>query len=183
MTHPIVVAISEGEEARVAVDLGVSAARTFGAPLVLAGIVVTRAAGGATVVPGWAPATDPSIMRDYVARELYRQADAVPDDVNCTISVSLATGILPGLEIVVEREQAQLLVVGASHLGPLARSVRGDIATGAARHAGCAVLVAPADDVEVSPDPPRRGGVARDGEPGAGAPPGPAVHPPPPAPP
>jgi nucleotide-binding universal stress UspA family protein len=64
----------------------------------------------------------------------------------------------------VEREQAQLLVVGASHLGPLARSVRGDIAAGAAHHAGCAVLVAPAaENAAISAEAPRRIGVAWDG--------------------
>jgi nucleotide-binding universal stress UspA family protein len=43
----------------------------------------------------------------------------------------------------VAAEEGQLLVVGASHLGPLARAARGDIGLGAVRHAGCPVLVAP----------------------------------------
>jgi nucleotide-binding universal stress UspA family protein len=168
MTRPIVVAVSEGDEARHAVTLGVAAARLLGAPLVLAGVVVATAPAGATVVPGWGPAADPTALRDYVRRELLRQADAVPDDVPCTVQVALATGVLAGLEVVVADEGAQLLVVGASHLGPLARSVRGDIAAGAARHAGCAVLVAPAAEDGDGADAgavPRRIGVGWDGTP------------------
>ena len=163
MTHPIVVAVSEGDEARDAVALGVSASRMLGAPLVLAGVVVTTAPAGATVVPGWSPAADPHPLRDFVARELQRRADEVPDDVPCTIHVATATGILPGLEIAVETEQAQLLVVGASHLGPFGRAVRGDIGLGAARHVGCSVLVVPAGAGTATGLPPQRVGVAWDG--------------------
>jgi nucleotide-binding universal stress UspA family protein len=163
MTHPIVVAVTEGDEAQEAVALGVTAARLLGAPLVLAGVVVMVAPAGATVVPGWAPASDSKHLRDSLANELHRQADAVPDDVPCTIQVAIATGILPGLEIVIEEEQAQIVVIGASHLGPLARAVRGDIGLGAVRHAGCSVLVVPADDGVAVVDPPRRIGVGWDG--------------------
>lgn len=162
MTHPIVVAVSEGDGAQEVVALGVTAARMLGAPLVLAGVAVT-VAPGATVVPGWSPAADATRLRDYVANELHRQADAVPDDVPCTIHVATATGILPGLERVVEQEQPQLVVVGASHLGPLARAVRGDIGLGAAHRVGCSVLVVPADGGAGLGSPPRRIGVAWDG--------------------
>jgi len=169
MTHPIVVAVSEGDEARDAVALGVAAARLLGAPLVLAGVAIAVAPAGAAVVPGWSPATDPRRLREYVAGELRRQADAVPGDVPCTIQVAEAAGVLPGLEIVAEREQAQLVVIGASHLGPLARAVRGDLGLGAARRVGCSVLVAPADDGMGPEVALRRIGVAWDGGPEAGA--------------
>lgn len=99
MTHPIVVAVSAGAEARDAVALGVSAARLLHAPLVLAGVAV---------------GTD---QRDDVANELHRQADAVPYDVPCTIQVESATGLVAGLRIIAEKEEAQFVVVGASHLG------------------------------------------------------------------
>ena len=160
MTHPIVVAVSEGAEAKEAVALGVIAARLLGAPLVLAGVAVVVAPAGATVIPGWSPPTDDTHLREFVANELHRQADAVPDDVSCTIQVATATGILPGLEIIAEKEQAQLVVVGASHLGPLARAARGDIGLGAVHHVGCSVLVVPSGGGLVSP--PRRIGVAWD---------------------
>lgn len=143
MTHPILVAVSEGDEAQSAIDLGVMAARLLGAPLVLVGVVVSVAPGGATVVPGWTPAADRTMLRDYVARELHRHADAVPDDVPCTIHVETAASALHGIEIAVEETEAQLLVVGASHLGPFARAARGDVGAGAIRHAGCSVLIAP----------------------------------------
>jgi nucleotide-binding universal stress UspA family protein len=143
MTHPIVAAVADEDEAQDAIALGVMASRTLGAPLVLAGIVVTVAAGGATVVPGWSSAADPMARREYVARRLHRLADEVPDDVPCTIRVGIAPSVVGGLELAVAAEEAQLLVVGASHLGPLARAARGDIGVGAVRHAGCAVLIAP----------------------------------------
>jgi nucleotide-binding universal stress UspA family protein len=156
MTHPIVVAVSEGEEAREAVALGTTAARLLDAPLVLAG-VVSASAGIPT------PAAHSKPLRDYVANELHRQADAVPDDVPCTIHVAAAPGVLSGLEIVVEQEHAQLLVVGASHLGPLARAVRGDIGLAAAHRLGCSVLVVPAADGAGRGAPSRRIGAAWDG--------------------
>jgi nucleotide-binding universal stress UspA family protein len=143
MTHPIVVAVADEDEAQDAIALGLMAARTLGAPLVLAGVVVTVAPGGATVVPGWSSAADPSLRREYVARRLHRLADEVSDDVMCTIRIETASSVVGGLELAVAAEDAQLLVVGASHLGPLARAARGDIGVGAVRHAGCPVLVAP----------------------------------------
>src|SRR3954447_974913 len=102
MSQPVVVAVSEGDEAHDAIALGIVSARMLGAPLVLAGVVVTTALGGATVVPGWAPAADASQLREYVARELYRQADLVPDDITCTIHVAVAAGVVPGLGVAVE---------------------------------------------------------------------------------
>ena len=152
MTQPIVVAVSEGDEARDAVALGVTASRLMNAPLVLAGVAVTAA----------------KPMRDYLARELERRAATVPEDVPCGARVAVASGVLPGLETVVEEEDAQLLVVGGSHLGPLARALRGDIGTDAVRRAGCAVLVAPSGadgaDGAALADPPRLIGVAWDGD-------------------
>jgi nucleotide-binding universal stress UspA family protein len=169
MTHPIAVAVAEEDEAQDAIALGLMAARTLGAPLVLTGVVVTVAPGGATVVPGWSSAADPSAHRDYVARHLHRLADEVPDDVPCTIRVETALSVVGGLERAVGAEDAQLLVVGASHLGPLARAARGDIGVGAARHAGCPVLIAHEGGGPDLERPPRRivvgwdGGAAADG--------------------
>jgi nucleotide-binding universal stress UspA family protein len=134
MVHPIVVAMSDGAAAREAIALGITAARLLSAPLVLAGVAVVKAPSGVTVVHGWSSATDDTLLRDDVANVLHRRADAVPDDVSCTIHVETATGILPGLEIIIEKEQAQLIVVGASHLDPLA---------GVLRHGQCPVLVVP----------------------------------------
>jgi nucleotide-binding universal stress UspA family protein len=156
MTHPIVAAVAEEDEARDAIALGVMASRLLDAPLVLAGIVVADAPGGDGVVPRWSSAADPSVLREYTARRLYRLADAAPDDVPCTIRIGTATGVLPGLEAAVEAEEAQLLVIGASHLGPLARAARGDIGIGAIRLVGCAVLIAPeGSDLELDREPRR----------------------------
>jgi nucleotide-binding universal stress UspA family protein len=167
MTHPIVVAVADEDEAHDAIALGVMASRLLGAPLVLAGVVVTGAPGGATVVPGWKAAADPSLLREYTARRLHRLADDVPDDVPCTIRIAIATKVLSGLETAVMEDEAQLLVIGASHLGPLARAARGDIGAGAIRRAGCAVLVAPEGSDLVLDRAPRRIVVGWDGSPAA----------------
>jgi nucleotide-binding universal stress UspA family protein len=165
MTHPIVVAVSEEDEAQAAIALGLMAARLLGAPLVLAGIVVAAAPGGATVLPGWSPAADPTLLRDYTARRLHRLADEVPDDVPCTIRIEAATSVHAGLELAVAAEEAQLLVIGASHLGPLARAARGDVGAEAIRQAGCAVLVAPEGPEHPLDAAPRRVVVGVDGSP------------------
>lgn len=165
MTRPIVVAVSdEDQQARQAVALGVAAARLMDAPVVLAGVAVTVAPGGATVVPGWSPASRPDLQAERVAETVHEHAAEVPEDVPCTIHIMASSGVVSGLELIVEKENAQMLVVGASHLGPAARAMRGDIGVSAARHSGCAVLALPAGRDGVA-DPPRRIGVAWDGDP------------------
>lgn len=164
MTRPIVVAVSEvQQQARDAIALGVAAARLMEAPLVLAGVAVTVAPGGATVVPGWSPASRPDLQAEQVAALVHEHAAEVPDDVPCTIHIIASSGVVPGLEIVAEKEDAQMLVVGASHLAPAARAMRGNIGVTAARHTGCAVLALPAEGVGVA-GAPRRIGVAWDGD-------------------
>jgi nucleotide-binding universal stress UspA family protein len=163
MTRPIVVAVSEEEQAHEAVALGVAAARLMDAPLVLAGIAVTPAPGGATVVPGWSPASRADVLTARVADAVAEHASEIPADVTFTIHVLASTGVVPGLEHIVEQENAQLLVVGGSHLGSAARALRGDIGVGAARHTGCAVLALPTGRDGVAA-PPRRIGVAWDGD-------------------
>lgn len=163
MTRPIVVGVSEEQQAREAVALGVAAARLMDAPLVLAGVAVTPAPGGATVVPGWSPASRADVLVERVAEVVERHASEVPDDVPCTVHVLGSSGVVPGLEVIVEQEDAQLLVVGGSHLGPAARAMRGDVGVGAARHTGCAVLALPTGHDHVVA-PPRRIGVAWDGD-------------------
>jgi nucleotide-binding universal stress UspA family protein len=143
MIQPVVVAVTEGSEARSAVALGVAAARLLGAPLVLAGVVVEAGPEGATAVAGRKPAGDGTPLRCHVTRELLRRADAVPDGVPCTVHVTAAPGVLPGLELAVAAERAQLLVLAAAHLGPPAPAARDDVGLGAVQRLRCPVLVVP----------------------------------------
>lgn len=126
IVKPVVVAVSEPEEADDAIALGLAAARLLGAPLVLAGVAVEAAVPGAT-----------DALRDAVARELHRHADAVPDDVPCTVNAVRAPSVQDGLRAITEREGAQLLVVGADDRVP--------------RHARCPVLIAPVGALAAAP--------------------------------
>lgn len=116
IAKPVVVAVSAPEEADDAIALGVAAARLLGAPMVLAGVAVEAG-----------EPDPPDTLRAAVARELHRQADAVPDDVPCTVHATRAVSVQDGLRAIAEREHAQLLVVGADDRVP--------------RHAPCPVLI------------------------------------------
>src|SRR4051812_50215095 len=94
MIQPVVVAVTDGSQARSAVALGVAAARLLGAPLVLAGVVVEPGPGGATAVAGPAGAGTP--LRGPVTRELLRRADAGPDGGPGTVPGTAARGGPPG---------------------------------------------------------------------------------------
>ncbi|QEC49825.1 universal stress protein [Baekduia soli] len=168
MTEPVVVAVSEARTAHDAVTLGVTMARLLDAPLVLAAVAVTPPAPAATVVPGWSPAiTDAADHVDRLHGELDRLAATLPADVRPGVRVLAAPTAVAGLWEACDLEHAGLLVLGESHLGPVLRTLRGDVALGAVRHGGCAVLVArPAGD-GLAVGPPKTIGVAWDRSPEA----------------
>jgi nucleotide-binding universal stress UspA family protein len=168
MSQPVIVAVAptEPQEARAAIALGIRAARLLDAPLVLCAVAVCRAPGGATVVPGWAMAFDPEQAREETARAVLPLIDLVPDDLHCTVRTVAATGIVPGLEMAVEAEWAQMLVLGPSHLGRVGRALRGDVEIGLIKNVPCSMLIAPAGAI-VADTWPRTVGVAWDGSPAA----------------
>jgi nucleotide-binding universal stress UspA family protein len=169
MTGPIVVAVSAGEPGHEAVALGVGMARVLHAPLVLAGVGVTPASIGPSVVPGWTPAyPSAAALLDDVRDAVSGFCALVPDDVPCGVEAVTAATVVDGLDGLAARHEAALLIIGASHLGPATRSLRGDIALGCLRHASCPVLVVPdADRRRASGRAPKHIGVAWDRSPEA----------------
>ena len=76
-------------------------------------------------------------------RELRLAVEGVPDAIPVRTDVRGSTSILRGLHAAVEDHKAELLVLGPSHLGRAARSLRGDFALGVLHDAPCTVAVAP----------------------------------------
>jgi nucleotide-binding universal stress UspA family protein len=145
MSEPIVVAVAETEEAPAAVELGVRMARLLGAPLVLGSVALCPAPVNGSVVPGWAPEPrDPGPRCERARRRTERLLAGVPGDVACSVHVVAAPNVVTGLQEIVEREAACLLVLGASHVGAVTHAFASDVVLGAMRHAGCSVLLAPA---------------------------------------
>jgi nucleotide-binding universal stress UspA family protein len=123
MHRTIVVAASQGQPLRDAFALGIDLARPRGAEVVVARVVVGPA--------------DP-------APELDALLQSPPQDVPVSSTVVSARSIAEGLhEVALERE-ADLLVMGSSHVGTADRALRGDFTLEVIRDgAPCAIAVAP----------------------------------------
>ncbi|HEU4977025.1 MAG TPA: universal stress protein [Baekduia sp.] len=171
MTQPVVVAVAAGEAGHEAVALGVAMARLLEAPIVLGGVGGTRAGVGRAVAPGWVPPYPDAAAQEADVRDVVSGfCGLVPDDVPCAAATTTAPTVVEGLDRLAEQHEAALLVLGAGHLGTAVRSVRGDIALGALRHASCPVLVVPDADRRRTPGPGLRTiGVAWDRSPEAEA--------------
>lgn len=148
MHRTIVVAAGEHRPLHDALALGVALARPRGAEVALVHVEI----GG----------QDPPVP----ARLTELAADHPVDVPVHAIAVS-APSITAGLHRVVTEEHAEVLVVGSSHVGPLTRAVRGDVALDAVRDAPCAIAAAPLGYAAKAPHEPRRIGVAWDGSPEA----------------
>lgn len=144
MHRTIVVAAGENRPLHDAFALGVALARPRGAEVVVVHVEV-----GGQVVPV------PPALVELVA-------DAPVDVPARAISVNGAS-VTAGLHGAVNDEHAEVLVVGASHLRPVLRAVRGDVALGVVRDAPCAIAAAPLGYAAKAPVEPRRIGVAWDG--------------------
>ena len=173
MREPIVVAVSPTEDPAEAIDLAVTTARLLGAPLVLAAAAVIAAPADAAVVPGSSAAfDDPAARCQRVRSALAAHEHLVPADVELRVRVVSARTAVSGLLDITDEVGAALLVLGASHVGPVTRALRGDVALGVMRHLGCAVLVVPAGGAAARraaapPTAPQVIGVAWDGTPEA----------------
>jgi nucleotide-binding universal stress UspA family protein len=129
---------------RQAVDLAGELARLQDADVVLASVVVEP------VAP-----SDGLWEADQAARlerDLGSLAGGLPVDVERHVDVAVAPSLTAGLREIVDRAQAELLVLGPSHLGRIGRAIRGDVALAAVHQAPCAIVVATREDHEVAPD-------------------------------
>lgn len=148
MHRTIVVAAGEHRPLHDAFALGVALARPRGAEVVLTHVAI----GG----------QDPP-----VPARLTELATEHPVDVPARAVAVSAPSISAGLHRVVTENHADVLVLGASHVGSVTRAMHGDVALGAVRDAPCAIAAAPLGYAAKAPHEPRRIGVAWDGTPEA----------------
>jgi nucleotide-binding universal stress UspA family protein len=135
MDMKILVGIESLEAGRDAAALGVTLARAHDAPLVLAGVDVAVVGPGSH---GYADAIRVAVESDLAALRA-----ELPGDVAVSTRVIASTSPVRGLHELVEETDADVLVLGPTHLGRAARAVRGDVTLGVLHAAPCAVAVAP----------------------------------------
>lgn len=121
-------------DARDAIALGVMLARTSGAPLVLTSVWVSPLGPGDGFYD--------KALRGEAERVADLLMHEIPDDVAASTCVHGSTSVAKGLHEIADEEDVDLLVLGPSHLGGLARRVRGDISIAAMHDAPCAIVVA-----------------------------------------
>lgn len=131
----IIAAVTAGDEARDTIALGSALARAEGAHLKLARVWVSPLGSGDGFYE--------QAMRTEAERSLEELRLAVPADVECTAEALGATSIVRGLHELAASDDAEILVLGPSHVGKAVRAVRGDVSLGALHSAPCAVAVAP----------------------------------------
>jgi nucleotide-binding universal stress UspA family protein len=141
MHRTVVVAASHWQPLRDAFALGVNLARPRGAGVVLARV---------------------DIGPPHAAPELEALRVTAPPDIPVETLVVTGPSIATGLRDVIAAHDAELLVLGSSHLGPTTRALRGDVALEAVRDAPCAVAVAPLGYAATEPHAPHAIGVAWD---------------------
>ncbi len=145
MRRTIVVAThGDDDHSRDAVALATRLARLSGARLVLAG-VWSSPLGPADEVYARA-------VGDALATSLERLHSELPVGVEATVQVRSDSSVPHGLHSIATETGAELLVLGPSHRGRMARFARGTVAA-VLHDAPCAVAVAPAGyrDVEATP--------------------------------
>jgi nucleotide-binding universal stress UspA family protein len=131
----VIVGLGHASEHRDAVALGVELARALDAKLLLAGVYSAPLGAGASAYE--------RLLREELEGDLERAALEVPPDVAVgQIAVGAASPI-GGLHELADQRHAAVLVLGPSHLDPLRRRMRGDIAVAILHASPCAVAVAP----------------------------------------
>jgi nucleotide-binding universal stress UspA family protein len=142
MHRTVVVAASHWQPLRDAFALGVNLARPRGAGIVLARV---------------------DIGPPHPAPELEALRVTAPPDIPIETLVVTGPSIPTGLRDVIAAHDAELLVLGSSHLRTATRALRGDVALETVRDAPCAVAVAPLGYAATEPHAPHAIGVAWDG--------------------
>lgn len=135
MYKRIAVAVHRADDnSRDALALAVTLARTTGASLVLTSIWVSPLGPGDGIYD--------HAIRGEAEREARLLAEDIPEDVQHEIAVRGAISVIRGLHDLAESDSIDLLVLGPTHLGPIARRLRGDLGINALHDAPCAVVVA-----------------------------------------
>jgi nucleotide-binding universal stress UspA family protein len=136
-SHNSIVVAAHGDDrpSRDALALGIALARAEHAPILLAGI--------------WASPLGPgdALYGCLISAEMRKDLQAlrarIPADVATETLVQGSTSVTRGLHKVVGERDGAILVLGPSHLGRVARAVRGDTVLALIHDAPCAIAVAP----------------------------------------
>jgi nucleotide-binding universal stress UspA family protein len=131
----ILVGVEGEREGRDALALAVVLARALDASLVLAG-VYEEAVGPAAYHYELA-------FREEVEARLAHVGASLPADVPREVRATASTSVVRGLHELAERTEAELIVVGPTRHGRVARTLSGDVTTTLLQAAPCAVAVAP----------------------------------------
>ena len=145
MLDTIVVGVDGREGGRDALALAGLLQRAFGSELV------------AALAYPYDPVPSRAASRDFDRAIAADAAEALNQEVTAS-GLKARPVIVPdnaparALHRLAEREQAELIVVGADHHGPVGHVLAGDVAAGALHGAPCAVAVAPHGFASAAPD-------------------------------
>ena len=142
MAHTYIAGFDGSEASRAAVRLALRLGRAEGARVIAARITPTVYS-----VPGRgaSPALDRSLDADIRAQAEQELRETLVVDGDVERTVRSAHSPAEGLHALVEAEDAELLVVGVTHHGPVGRLAPGSVAEHALHGSPCPVAVAPAD--------------------------------------
>jgi nucleotide-binding universal stress UspA family protein len=151
----IVAGIGPHDEGRDTLAVGITLAAAQDARLLLAAVDTSASAPARTPSDGAAGTT--------LVQRLKEAAALVPEEVVCHTKVITAASVVGALHDLAQRERARVLVLGPTHLDPVALAARGDVALGALHGTPCPVAISPAGYAERPAHALRRLGVAWDG--------------------
>jgi len=155
MSTKIIVAATPPEAAADAVALAVDLARAKSAKLLVAGVAVAPLMAERDVFA--------KAQRGAMERELSLLVPGDTDEVDASIAVVVSRSVTRGLHLLAEKEQADLLVLGPSHRGPVERAFQGDLTLATLHGSPCPIAVAPAGYADRAAEGRPMIGVAVDG--------------------
>jgi nucleotide-binding universal stress UspA family protein len=139
MAEPIVIGVALREDDRAPLALGLELVRFMGAPLALAHVFAYDAPS-----PVSADA-ETAALEGVALLAMASVAQSLGDDLEVTLHAEPSTSRVRGLRAAAAKLDAALLVVGASHRGPVGRVVPGATTERLIHAAPCALAVAPND--------------------------------------
>lgn len=134
MSKKFIVAATPPEAAADAIALAGVLARAMGARLVVAGVAVAPLMAEREI---YAKAQRAAMEREL---SLIVPQDA---DLEASIAVVVSRSVTRGLHALAEQEEADLLVMGPSHRGPIERVFQGDLTLSTLHGSPCPIAVAP----------------------------------------
>lgn len=152
MSATIIVAATPSEAAADAIAFAADLARVRDARLILAGVAVVPVMAEREIYA--------AAQRGMLERELALLLETSDTPDGTVVAVVTSTSVSRGLHGLVEREEADLLVLGPSHRGPIQRTFLGDPTLATLHGSPCPVAVASRRYAERARDAALRVGVA-----------------------